>query len=204
MSCCPRHSIIPSRNRVASNLVTSSRSLNTRGRIEDIWKASEFQTAAQPLNLTVENVESLEIYLSTYFPWLKLCIYKVKPALMSRFLHFKAVKKNLIQPWAIYVFKLFWDYITWHGKTCRLHSAKCGKNIIWKWERQWEISGILTHLDVSESRVMETVHIVLVLVCMLSHLSHVQLFVTLWIIARLLYPWDPPGKNTGVGCHALL
>ena len=22
--------------------------------------------------------------------------------------------------------------------------------------------------------------------------------------ARLLYPWDPPGKNTGVGCHFLL
>ena len=21
---------------------------------------------------------------------------------------------------------------------------------------------------------------------------------------RLLYPWDSPGKNTGVGCHALL
>ena len=22
--------------------------------------------------------------------------------------------------------------------------------------------------------------------------------------ARLLYPWDSPGKNTGVGCHTLL
>ena len=22
--------------------------------------------------------------------------------------------------------------------------------------------------------------------------------------ARLLYPWDSPGKNTGVGCHFLL
>ena len=22
--------------------------------------------------------------------------------------------------------------------------------------------------------------------------------------ARVLYPWDSPGKNTGVGCHALL
>ena len=21
---------------------------------------------------------------------------------------------------------------------------------------------------------------------------------------RLLYPWDSPGKNTGVGCHSLL
>ena len=31
-------------------------------------------------------------------------------------------------------------------------------------------------------------------------LSHVQLSVP----ARLLSPWDSPGKNTGVGCHALL
>ena len=41
--------------------------------------------------------------------------------------------------------------------------------------------------------------------CMLSHFSHVQLFVTLWTeAAKLLYPWDSPGKNTRVGCHALL
>ena len=26
---------------------------------------------------------------------------------------------------------------------------------------------------------------------------------TLWL-ARLLCPWDSPGKNTGMGCHALL
>jgi len=26
-----------------------------------------------------------------------------------------------------------------------------------------------------------------------------------WAVAhQLLYPWDSPGKNTGVGCHALL
>ena len=29
--------------------------------------------------------------------------------------------------------------------------------------------------------------------------------VTSWIVAhRLLFPWDCPGKNTGVGCHFLL
>ena len=39
--------------------------------------------------------------------------------------------------------------------------------------------------------------------CMLSHFSHVRLRVTLWT-ARLLCPWDSPGKNTGMGCHALL
>ena len=33
-------------------------------------------------------------------------------------------------------------------------------------------------------------------------LSCVQLYVTLWTVAR--FPWDSPGKNTGVGCRALL
>ena len=37
----------------------------------------------------------------------------------------------------------------------------------------------------------------------LRHFSHVPLSVTLWP-ARLLCPWDSPGKNTGVGCHSLL
>ena len=36
-------------------------------------------------------------------------------------------------------------------------------------------------------------------------LSCVQLFATLWTIpTRVLSPWDSPGKNTGVCCHALL
>ena len=42
--------------------------------------------------------------------------------------------------------------------------------------------------------------------CLLSCFSHVQLFATLWTLAqtRLLCPWDTPGMNTEVGCHALL
>ena len=42
--------------------------------------------------------------------------------------------------------------------------------------------------------------------CVLSCFSHVRLFATLWTVAcwRLLCPWHSPGKNTGVGCHALL
>ena len=42
-------------------------------------------------------------------------------------------------------------------------------------------------------------------ICVLSHLSHVQLFATPWIVAHwLLCPWGSPGKNAGVGCHFLL
>ena len=41
--------------------------------------------------------------------------------------------------------------------------------------------------------------------CMISCFIHVQLLATLWVYpARLLCPWDSPGKNTGVGCHAFL
>ena len=41
--------------------------------------------------------------------------------------------------------------------------------------------------------------------CRLSQFSRVQFFGTLWTVAhRLLCPWDFPGKNTVVGCRALL
>ena len=40
---------------------------------------------------------------------------------------------------------------------------------------------------------------------MFSCFSCVLLFAIHWTAAiRLLCPWDSPGKNTGVGCHALL
>ena len=35
-------------------------------------------------------------------------------------------------------------------------------------------------------------------------LSRVWLLVTLWTGARLLWPWNSPNKNTGVGSHSLL
>ena len=41
--------------------------------------------------------------------------------------------------------------------------------------------------------------------CVLSHFSHVWLFATPWTVAcQFLCPWDSPGKNTRVGCRALL
>ena len=42
-------------------------------------------------------------------------------------------------------------------------------------------------------------------ISMPSCFSCAQLFEILWTApARLLYRWDSPGKNTGVGCHVLL
>ena len=41
--------------------------------------------------------------------------------------------------------------------------------------------------------------------CVLSHSSPIHLFATPWTVAaRLLCPQNSPGKNTEVGCHALL
>ena len=41
--------------------------------------------------------------------------------------------------------------------------------------------------------------------CVLSHFSCVDSLPTHGLLlARLLCPWDFPGKNTGVGCHLLL
>ena len=37
-----------------------------------------------------------------------------------------------------------------------------------------------------------------VFVFVLGDCSHVRLFETLWTVARLLCPWDSPGKSTGV------
>ena len=47
----------------------------------------------------------------------------------------------------------------------------------------------------------ETVQVSDSMLLLLSHFSRVRLFAT---PARLLCPWDSPGKNTGVDCHALL
>ena len=53
------------------------------------------------------------------------------------------------------------------------------------------------------SSLPQSIHVVHI--CMPSCFSHVQLFVTPWtVVARLLCPWDSPGKNTGVGSHFLL
>ena len=50
-----------------------------------------------------------------------------------------------------------------------------------------------------------TVCLIFRLLLLLSHFSHIQLFATLWMIARQApLSMDSPGKNTGVGCHALL
>ena len=44
------------------------------------------------------------------------------------------------------------------------------------------------------------------MLCLVAQLSHVQLFATPWsaTLQAPLFMGNSPGKNTGVGCHALL
>ena len=49
-----------------------------------------------------------------------------------------------------------------------------------------------------QNKVLKRVHV-------LSCFNHVRLCATLWTVAHQApLSWDSPGKNTGVGCHALL
>ena len=63
----------------------------------------------------------------------------------------------------------------------------------------------------STKRMCTPVNVIVLLImntCVPSHFSLVWLFVnpclTVYEPARLLCPWDSPGKNTGMGCYALL
>ena len=66
--------------------------------------------------------------------------------------------------------------------------------------------GIYFYIQGAGSLIQNVKHVYSTMhMCMLSCFSHVQLFVTPWTEpARLLCPWDYPGKIMGVGCCFLL
>ena len=69
------------------------------------------------------------------------------------------------------------------------------------WRRNWQPTPVFlpgnSHGQMSLAAIVPE--------CMISCFIHVQLLVTLWLYpARVLCPWDSPGKNTGVCCHFLL
>ena len=79
----------------------------------------------------------------------------------------------------------------------------------------WWFSGLDSVLPMQGAQVQSLVrelrsHMAQLRVCMRAclgtlSLSHSPLFATPWTVpTRLLWPWDYPGKNTGVGCHCLL
>ena len=76
----------------------------------------------------------------------------------------------------------------------------CHPLAVWPWP---------SHLDslncfLCRGRI-RTIVIAVIMDMRAESLSCVQLFATPWTQpARILCPWDPPGKNTGVGCHFLL
>ena len=69
---------------------------------------------------------------------------------------------------------------------------------------QWLAVGVLSLGNIKYATISMTWELTNQCACMLSHSSPVWLFGTPWTIAPRLCPWDSPGKNTGVYCHALL
>ena len=63
---------------------------------------------------------------------------------------------------------------------------------------------LLFYLDLCYKLWWASLNIMIMPACVLSHFSCVWLFATLWTVAlQAPRPWDSPGKNTGLGCHAL-
>ena len=71
----------------------------------------------------------------------------------------------------------------WEGGICRPHSP---------------LGNLSTCVELSSKHTFA----MCLCACVLSHFS--WLSVTLGTVTRFLCPWDSPGKNAGVGCHALL
>ena len=76
------------------------------------------------------------------------------------------------------------------------------------WQSQWR-DGQSTFIPVSQHFLSHQDFFFVggrwLLLLLLSCFSHVWLCATPWRQpTRLSHPWDPPGKNTGVGCHFLL
>ena len=101
----------------------------------------------------------------------------------------------------------------WYRQLVPARDRSWGRPLLWlgKYVASHKFSPCSNLHLLQEYLIISSVHsndnvIVLPLrVCMLSHFSHLWLFATLGLQAtRLLCPCDSPGKNTGVGCHALL
>ena len=74
------------------------------------------------------------------------------------------------------------------------------------WQFFWHFEDVIHYLWPPQFPKKSTViHITVCSMWEAGHFSCVQLFVTYGLqSSRLLCPWDSPGKNARVGCHALL
>ena len=75
--------------------------------------------------------------------------------------------------------------------------------LIYKSKCAFASTGTPPNMSFKRKKKIITVNVLLARV--LSRFSRVWLCATLWTVAAsLLCPWSSPGKNTGLGCHALL
>ena len=88
---------------------------------------------------------------------------------------------------------LFWIFLASTAKVCEEELVTVNEISVCLW-----LSGVPFSLMLRESIYLHPTFIYLCL-----SLSHVQFFVTPWIIpTRLLCQWDSPGQNIGVGCYS--
>ena len=108
--------------------------------------------------------------------------------------------ENYYWAWSQWIFSLLLnhhhDIYSWIRKGRR--QGRDLKN----WKHNLSLISFLSyvHLSLLKSMVSISSHVL----CCAKLLSHVWLSATPCTVARLLCPWDSPGENTGVSCHALL
>ena len=120
--------------------------------------------------------------------------------------------KNLPAVWETWVWSLGWED--------RLEKGKAAHSIILAWRIPWTVWSMgsprvgdnwetspspRAEEDEEDRETLESDYLEFECARLLSGFSRVRFFATPWTTAaRLLCPWDSPGKTTGVGGHALL
>ena len=129
-----------------------------------------------------------------------LSLVKVIDGTVGRF-----VAEEKVHNFQAFEFMNLWRKLEWTNLTGLVGSISCGRLLgILSVSSLYIFAPGLLFTKSFQLSFPPTMHLSLERVCVLSCFSRVWLLVTPWTVAtRLLCPWDSPGRNTGVGWHAL-